>query len=64
MVTLETGARNDLKNKAFDMGGNVVTILTQRAGVTGSSSYYGGSAAQTNVTLSGNVYKCPDMVKE
>ena len=31
---LETGARNDLKNKAFAMGGNLIVILTQRAGQT------------------------------
>jgi hypothetical protein len=27
---LETGARNDLKNKAFDIGGNVVYLMIQR----------------------------------
>ncbi len=58
---LETGARNDLKNKAHKMGGNVIYILTQRAGQTGSyDSEFGGGISQTNVTLSGNVYKCPD----
>lgn len=57
---LETGAHNDLKNKAADMGGNVVSILTQRAGQT-SSAYAGtGSSQQTNVTLTGNVYRCPE----
>lgn len=57
---LETGARNNLKNKAVAMGGNVVLMLTQRAGQTGSYGQYGGSNTQTNVTLSGNVYRCPD----
>ncbi len=57
---LETGARNDLKNSAYAMGGNVVYLLTQRAGVTGSGAYGSGSSAQTNVTLTGNVYKCPN----
>ncbi len=52
---LETGARNDLKNKAAALGGNVVVLLTQRAGQTGSKDHL----AQTNVTLSGNVYRCP-----
>jgi hypothetical protein len=56
---LETGARNDLKNKAAALGGNVVMLLTERAGQTGSISDGGGSIAQTNVTLSGNVYRCP-----
>lgn len=53
------GARNDLKNKAYKMGGNTVVLLTQRAGQTGSSWHGSGSSKQTNVTLSGNVYRCP-----
>ncbi|WOE82407.1 DUF4156 domain-containing protein [Pseudomonas protegens] len=53
---LETGARNDLKNKAAAMGGNRVYLLTQRAGQTGSDN----RLEQTNVTLSGNVYHCPE----
>ena len=57
---LETGARNTLKNKAAALGGNLIVMLTQRAGQTGSSGQYGGSSSQTNVTLSGNVYKCPE----
>lgn len=57
---LETGARHDLKNKAYKMGGNVVFLLTQRAGQTGGYDVdFGGSSTQTNVTLSGNVYFCP-----
>jgi len=60
-ANLETGARNDLKNKAHNLGGNVVYLLTQRAGHTGSfSKGFGGSSVQTNVTLSGNVYNCPN----
>ncbi|GAB5379610.1 MAG: DUF4156 domain-containing protein [Aliiglaciecola sp.] len=56
---LETGARNDLKNKAYRMGGNVIYLLTQRAGQTGSyHGEFGGGLSQTNVTLSGNVYYC------
>lgn len=52
---LESGARNDLKNQAAAKGGNVVYLLTNRAGITGRQ----GGQAQTNVTLSGNVYRCP-----
>ncbi|MBR8655939.1 DUF4156 domain-containing protein [Achromobacter sp. Marseille-Q0513] len=51
---LETGARNDLKNRAAAMGGNVVYLLTQRAGQTGHKDH----SEQTNVTLTGNVYRC------
>jgi hypothetical protein len=54
---LETGARNDIKNKAIALGGNVVYILTQRAGQTGTYNV-GIGGQQTNVTLSGNVYHC------
>jgi hypothetical protein len=50
---LETGARNDLKNKAFDIGGNVVYLLIQRDSQTGDVR------ERKNVTLSGNVW-CPD----
>lgn len=58
---LETGARNDLKNKAYQMGGNVIYLLTERAGQTGSYNRdFGGGSSQTNVTLSGNVYHCPN----
>lgn len=57
---LETGARNDIKNKAAAMGGNVVAILTQRAGQTGSYGQYGGSSQQTNVVITGNAYRCPE----
>ncbi|MDZ7661470.1 DUF4156 domain-containing protein [Thiohalophilus sp.] len=61
--TMETGARNDIKNKAHALGGNVVYFLSHRAGQTGEfgsvgNSFY-GSSYQSNVTLSGNVYKCP-----
>jgi hypothetical protein len=55
---LETGARNDIKNKAAAMGGNVISILTNRAGTSGG--YGGGMSQQTNVTLTGSVYRCPE----
>ena len=35
------------------MGGNVVYLLTQRAGQTGRKDH-----SETNVTLTGNVYRC------
>ena len=57
---LETGARNTLKNKAFAMGANVVVLLTQRAGQSGSYGQGGGSSVQTNVVLTGNAYRCPE----
>lgn len=59
---LETGARNTLKNKAVEMGGNVIVMLTNRAGQTGSGGQYGGSTQQTNVAMAGTVFNCPDSV--
>lgn len=56
---LETGARNELKNKALDLGGNVVVMLTNRAGQTGEHQ---GASMQTNVALTGTVYRCPEDV--
>lgn len=53
-ANLETGARNDLKNKAFNMGGNVVHLLIQRDGTTGTSQ------TRKSVVLVGNVYRCPE----
>ena len=59
---LETGARNDLKNQAAQLGGNTILLLTTRAGQTGSfgvnNGSGGGSSAQTNVTYVGTVYRC------
>ena len=51
-ANLETGARNDLKNKGFELGGNVIYLLTQRDSQTGDSR------DRKNMTLSGNVYRC------
>lgn len=52
---LETGALNDLRNKAAEMGGNVIFIVSQRAGQTTDE---GGAGRQTNVTMTANVYRC------
>lgn len=57
---LETGARNTLKNKAAEMGGNVVVMLTNRAGNTGSYGRYGGGSHQTNVSITATVFNCSD----
>ena len=54
MLFRSTGARNDLKNQAFQLGGNVAYVLTQRESQTGNSR------DRKNVTLSGNVYRCLD----
>jgi hypothetical protein len=60
---LETGARNTLKNKAMEMGGNVIVMLTNRAGQTGQANAWGGgSSQQTNAVITGTVFNCPPAV--
>jgi hypothetical protein len=46
---LETGARNDIKNKAAAMNGNVVYIVSMR-----------NTPAGTSVTIDGRAYRCRD----
>ena len=55
---LEQGAINDLKNRAFKMGGNVVYLLSNRTGETASFDRHGGGSSQTNVVYVGAVYRC------
>lgn len=59
---LAEGAMNDLKNKAYDLGGNYVQLEHHQAGVTGSGSSYNGTGSsslqQTDVTETGTVYRC------
>ena len=57
---LEVGARNDLKNNAAAAGANVVVLITDRAGQTGSWGEHGGSVRQTNVVYVGEAYHCPE----
>jgi hypothetical protein len=52
---LEEGARNDLKNKAFILGGDHIQLLS-----TDSGGDYGG---KTSSSYTGAVYKCKDTVK-
>jgi hypothetical protein len=59
-ANLETGARNDLKNKAAALGGNLVVLITERAGGNFDLGLEGGTVHRTDVTLTGSVYRCPD----
>src|SRR5689334_20577979 len=56
-ANLETGARNDMKNKASKLGANTVQLLTNRAGQTGSMGQGSGSMEQTNVTYKCDLYR-------
>jgi hypothetical protein len=58
-ANLETGARNDLKNKSAALGGNLVVIITERPGITGNLGL-DGIVHQTSVTLTGSVYRCAE----
>ncbi len=59
---LAAGALNDMRNKALELGANYVQLETDRAGVTGSGSGgahgWSSSSQQTDVTNTGNAYKC------
>lgn len=57
---LAQGALNDMRNKAMELGANYVQLETDRAGVTGSGGYYSSHQQQTDVTNTGNAYKCKD----
>jgi hypothetical protein len=48
---LAEGARNNLKNKAYEKGANVVHVLASRDGTT--------SGSKTNSSMEGVAYKCP-----
>ena len=50
--SLMLGARNDLRNKAVAIGGNVVHVQNL------SNTNAWGSAGTTNTTVVGQVYKC------
>lgn len=61
---LQQGALNDMKNKAYDLGGNYVVLENTNAGNTTSGGFgsSGGSFSgqQTDVTHMGNAYKCAE----
>ena len=60
---LAQGALNDLRNRAFALGANFVSLQSETAGQTGGGSSYEGtgsySSGQTDVTKTGNAYTCP-----
>src|SRR3989338_10691443 len=57
--SLDSGALNDLKNKAINKGGNYVQLITMKTSNFGSMGKFGGSMEQTGATTIGNVYHCP-----
>ena len=57
---LQEGSFNDLRNKAAAMGGNRVVTLMSTAASTGGGVNGTGAGSETNVALTGNVFKCPN----
>lgn len=58
-TNLEKGALNTLRNETARLGGNVVSLLTNRAGVTGWEDSHSGGSAETNVVMTGSAWRCP-----
>jgi len=61
---LQEGAFNDLRNQAYKMGGNRVVLLMSHAASTGGGGAYSGTGmgadSETNVAITGSVYRCPN----
>ncbi|RWR00943.1 hypothetical protein ED28_15955 [[Pantoea] beijingensis] len=55
---LEQGALNELRNETAKLGGDVVSLITNRAGTTGSAYSGSGSSQETNVVMTGNAWRC------
>ncbi|MGV2814583.1 DUF4156 domain-containing protein [Enterobacter cancerogenus] len=58
-TNLEKGALNTLRNETSRLGGNVVSLLTNRAGVTAWEDHDSGGSTETNVVMTGSAWKCP-----
>lgn len=59
-ANLATGAMNNMRNKAAEMGGNYVQLLTNQASSSGGGSVLGSGVGETEVVNLGNVYNCPE----
>lgn len=57
-VNLETGALNTLRNETAKLGGNAVSLITNRAGSSGFYDNGGGGSQETNVVITGSAWKC------
>lgn len=57
-TNLEKGALNTLRNETARLGGNVVSLLTNRAGVTGWEQGHSGGSTETNVVMTGSAWSC------
>lgn len=57
-ANLETGALNSLRNQTAKLGGNTVSLITNRAGNTGYSDGNSGGSEETNVVITGSAWNC------
>ncbi|MEZ3500478.1 DUF4156 domain-containing protein [Pantoea sp. KPR_PJ] len=57
-ANLETGALNSLRNQTAKLGGNTVSLITNRAGNTGAWDGTGGGSQETNVVITGSAWRC------
>ncbi|MED7818583.1 MULTISPECIES: DUF4156 domain-containing protein [unclassified Francisella] len=61
---LQEGAYNKVRNEAAEMGGNYIQLISSQAGNTGGGNSFDGnfdySSQQTNYTVTGSVYNCPN----
>ncbi|WP_150467051.1 DUF4156 domain-containing protein [Francisella sp. SYW-9] len=61
---LQEGAYNKARNEAAQMGGNYIQLISSQAGNTGGGNSFNGnfdySSQQTNYTVTGSVYNCPN----
>jgi len=55
---LAQGSLNDLKNKAYKLGGNAIYLMDSKTASTGGSYYGTGSQVQTSQTMMGIAYYC------
>ncbi|HCX00782.1 MAG: DUF4156 domain-containing protein [Pantoea sp.] len=57
-ANLETGALNSLRNQTAKLGGNTVSLITNRAGTSGYYDGSGGGSQETNVVITGGAWRC------
>ncbi|MCW1975811.1 UNVERIFIED_ORG: hypothetical protein FHW05_004722 [Pantoea agglomerans] len=57
-ANIETGALNSLRNQTAKLGGNTVSLITNRAGNSGFYNNSGGGSEETNVVITGSAWRC------
>lgn len=55
-ASVAMNARNDVRNQAYELGGN--TVVIQDSSGSGPTMISGSTTRRTSVTIVGNVYRC------